>query len=121
MSFIPVSLLACWLTAPVCLSVRRQWLKHVDEQGRPYYYSADGSRSEWELPKVRVPSGHQRPRREDVKADVCPFVSSQYNHSPPQPSGDAPKTRSLDRKHVEPIVLTKWRHSTFVPELGDKV
>ncbi len=30
-----------------------QWIKHVDEQGRPYYYSADGSRSEWELPKVR--------------------------------------------------------------------
>uniref|UniRef100_A0A4W5KNW9 Rho GTPase activating protein 12a n=1 Tax=Hucho hucho TaxID=62062 RepID=A0A4W5KNW9_9TELE len=29
------------------------WIKHVDEQGRPYYYSADGSRSEWELPKVR--------------------------------------------------------------------
>ncbi|XP_016897632.1 rho GTPase-activating protein 12-like isoform X6 [Cynoglossus semilaevis] len=28
-----------------------KWLKHVDEQGRPYYYSADGSRSEWELPK----------------------------------------------------------------------
>eukprot|EP00076_Gallus_gallus_P038560 XP_025004098.1 rho GTPase-activating protein 12 isoform X9 [Gallus gallus] len=28
-----------------------QWLKHADEQGRPYYYSADGSRSEWELPK----------------------------------------------------------------------
>lgn len=29
-------------------------MKHVDEQGRPYYYSADGSRSEWELPKVRL-------------------------------------------------------------------
>uniref|UniRef100_A0A4W6CMJ2 Rho GTPase activating protein 12a n=1 Tax=Lates calcarifer TaxID=8187 RepID=A0A4W6CMJ2_LATCA len=28
-----------------------KWLKHVDDQGRPYYYSADGSRSEWELPK----------------------------------------------------------------------
>ncbi|XP_062473391.1 rho GTPase-activating protein 12 isoform X12 [Pezoporus occidentalis] len=28
-----------------------QWIKHADEQGRPYYYSADGSRSEWELPK----------------------------------------------------------------------
>uniref|UniRef100_A0A8C3TDA3 Rho GTPase-activating protein 12 n=1 Tax=Chelydra serpentina TaxID=8475 RepID=A0A8C3TDA3_CHESE len=28
-----------------------KWIKHVDEQGRPYYYSADGSRSEWELPK----------------------------------------------------------------------
>ncbi|XP_058501665.1 rho GTPase-activating protein 12-like isoform X3 [Solea solea] len=64
-----------------------KWLKHVDEQGRPYYYSADGSRSEWELPK---------------------------------PSGDAPKTRSLDRRHLEPIILTKWRHSSHVEEPNDK-
>ncbi|XP_078143661.1 rho GTPase-activating protein 12-like isoform X2 [Centroberyx gerrardi] len=71
-----------------------KWIKHVDDQGRPYYYSADGSRSEWELPK--------------------------YNHSPPQPSGDAPKSRSLDRKQVEPIVLTKWRHSTYVLDPNDK-
>ncbi|CAH2282164.1 rho GTPase-activating 12 isoform X4 [Pelobates cultripes] len=28
-----------------------KWMKHVDDQGRPYYYSADGSRSAWELPK----------------------------------------------------------------------
>ncbi|KAM6920552.1 rho GTPase-activating protein 12-like isoform 1-T2 [Lycodopsis pacificus] len=71
-----------------------KWLKHVDEQGRPYYYSADGSRSEWELPK--------------------------YNHSPPQPSGDALKSYSLDRKHVDPIVLTKWRHSAFIQDANDK-
>ncbi|KAF7646617.1 hypothetical protein LDENG_00184530 [Lucifuga dentata] len=71
-----------------------KWIKHVDEQGRPYYYNADGSRSEWELPK--------------------------YSHSPPQPSGDAPKTRSLDRKHMESIVLTKWRHSAFIQEPNDK-
>ncbi|XP_040910959.1 rho GTPase-activating protein 12-like isoform X7 [Toxotes jaculatrix] len=71
-----------------------EWLKHVDDQGRPYYYSADGSRSEWELPK--------------------------YNLSPPQPSGDGPKSRSLDRKHLEPIVLTKWRHSAHVPETSEK-
>ncbi|XP_044076386.1 rho GTPase-activating protein 12-like isoform X2 [Siniperca chuatsi] len=71
-----------------------KWLKHVDDQGRPYYYSADGSRSEWELPK--------------------------YNLSPPQPPGDAPKSRSLDRKQVEPIVLTKWRHSAYVQDPIDK-
>ncbi|XP_019748457.1 rho GTPase-activating protein 12-like isoform X2 [Hippocampus comes] len=71
-----------------------KWLKHVDEQGRPYYYSADGSRSEWELPK--------------------------YNHSPPQHLADPTKTRSLDRKQVEPIVLTKWRHSAYVQDHNDK-
>ncbi|XP_041804529.1 rho GTPase-activating protein 12-like isoform X7 [Chelmon rostratus] len=71
-----------------------EWLKHVDEQGRPYYYSADGSRSEWELPK--------------------------YTLSPHQPPADAPKSRSLDRKHVEPIVLTKWRHSAYVQDPNDK-
>nr|XP_021335719.1 rho GTPase-activating protein 12 isoform X6 [Danio rerio] len=70
-----------------------KWIKHVDEQGRPYYYSADGSRSEWELPK--------------------------YNLSPPI-SGEAPKSHSLERKQQEPIVLTKWRHSTYVLDISDK-
>uniref|UniRef100_A0A672R2X7 Rho GTPase-activating protein 12-like n=2 Tax=Sinocyclocheilus grahami TaxID=75366 RepID=A0A672R2X7_SINGR len=71
-----------------------KWIKHVDEQGRPYYYSADGSRSEWELPK--------------------------YNLSP-QISGEAPKSHSLERKQQEPIVLTKWRHSTYVLDVSEKV
>uniref|UniRef100_A0A668A826 Rho GTPase activating protein 12 n=1 Tax=Myripristis murdjan TaxID=586833 RepID=A0A668A826_9TELE len=69
-----------------------EWIKHVDEQGRPYYYSVDGSRSEWELPK--------------------------YNISPQ--SGEVPKSRSLERKQQDPIVLTKWRHSTYVLDLNDK-
>eukprot|EP00063_Salmo_salar_P021687 XP_013996522.1 PREDICTED: rho GTPase-activating protein 12-like isoform X3 [Salmo salar] len=73
-----------------------KWIKHVDEQGRAYYYSADGSRSEWELPK--------------------------YQHSPPLHGGGdrAPKSHSLDRKHVEPIVLTKWGNSTNVLDANDK-
>ncbi|XP_034717796.1 rho GTPase-activating protein 12b isoform X6 [Etheostoma cragini] len=71
---------------------QEKWIKHVDEQGRPYYYSADGSRSEWELPK--------------------------YNMSPQ--SGEVPKSRSLERKQQDPIVLTKWRHSTYVLDLNDK-
>ncbi|XP_071217101.1 rho GTPase-activating protein 12-like isoform X4 [Salvelinus alpinus] len=73
-----------------------KWIKHVDEQGRAYYYSADGSRSEWELPK--------------------------YQHSPPLPGrGDrTSKSHSLDRKHVAPIVLTKWANSTNVLDTNDK-
>nr|XP_057916053.1 rho GTPase-activating protein 12b isoform X2 [Doryrhamphus excisus] len=71
---------------------QEKWIKHVDEQGRPYYYNADGSRSEWELPK--------------------------YNVSPH--SGEAPKSRSLERKQPDPIVLTKWRHSTYVLDHNDK-
>ncbi|XP_023805849.1 rho GTPase-activating protein 12 isoform X1 [Oryzias latipes] len=71
---------------------QEKWIKHVDEQGRPYYYSADGSRSEWELPK--------------------------YNVSPQ--SSELPKSHSLERKQQDPIVLTKWRHSTYVLDLNDK-
>ncbi|XP_065485141.1 rho GTPase-activating protein 12 isoform X6 [Caloenas nicobarica] len=73
--------------------VPSEWIKHADEQGRPYYYSADGSRSEWELPR--------------------------YNASPQQ-QRDIIKSRSLDRRIQEPIVLTKWRHSTIVLDTNDK-
>ncbi|XP_074123163.1 rho GTPase-activating protein 12 isoform X2 [Sminthopsis crassicaudata] len=69
-----------------------KWLKHVDDQGRQYYYSADGSRSEWELPK--------------------------YNAS--QQQREIIKSRSLDRRLQDPIVLTKWRHSTIVLDTNDK-
>ncbi|XP_014403454.1 rho GTPase-activating protein 12 isoform X8 [Myotis lucifugus] len=71
----------------------QEWLKHVDDQGRQYYYSADGSRSEWELPKYNVSSQQQR---------------------------EIIKSRSLDRRLQEPIVLTKWRHSTIVLDTNDK-
>ncbi|XP_077347201.1 rho GTPase-activating protein 12 isoform X8 [Lithobates pipiens] len=72
-----------------------QWIKHVDEQGRPYYYSADGSRSEWELPK--------------------------YNSLAPPHPREITKSRSLDRKFQDPIILTKWRHSTYLLEANDKL
>ncbi|XP_040290194.1 rho GTPase-activating protein 12 isoform X5 [Bufo bufo] len=72
-----------------------QWMKHVDDQGRPYYYSADGSRSEWELPK--------------------------YNSLLPPHQREITKSRSLDRRFQEPIVLTKWRHSTYLLEANDKL
>ncbi|XP_068418294.1 rho GTPase-activating protein 12 isoform X5 [Eschrichtius robustus] len=71
----------------------QEWLKHVDDQGRQYYYSADGSRSEWELPKYNASSQQQR---------------------------EIIKSRSLDRRLQEPIVLTKWRHSAIVLDTNDK-
>ncbi|XP_066520496.1 rho GTPase-activating protein 12b isoform X3 [Hoplias malabaricus] len=80
-------------TLYVCEYNNEKWIKHVDEQGRPYYYNADGSRSEWELPK--------------------------YNLSPPN-AGEAPKSRSLERKQPDPIILTKWRYSTYVLDITDK-
>nr|XP_028605696.1 rho GTPase-activating protein 12 isoform X6 [Podarcis muralis] len=72
---------------------KEKWIKHVDEQGRPYYYNADGSRSEWALPK--------------------------FNASPQQ-QREIIKSRSLDRRLQEPIVLTKWRHSSIVLDTNDK-
>uniref|UniRef100_A0ABM5GN51 Rho GTPase-activating protein 12 isoform X6 n=1 Tax=Pogona vitticeps TaxID=103695 RepID=A0ABM5GN51_9SAUR len=73
--------------------VDQEWIRHIDEQGRSYYYNADGSRSEWTLPK--------------------------YNASPQQPR-EIIKSRSLDRRLQEPIVLTKWRHSSIVLDTNDK-
>ncbi|XP_044280593.1 rho GTPase-activating protein 12 isoform X1 [Varanus komodoensis] len=70
-----------------------KWIRHVDEQGRSYYYNADGSRSEWTLPK--------------------------YNASPQQ-QREIIKSRSLDRRLQEPIVLTKWRHSSIMLDTNDK-
>ncbi|XP_065727189.1 rho GTPase-activating protein 12 isoform X1 [Phocoena phocoena] len=72
---------------------KEKWLKHVDDQGRQYYCSAAGSRSEWELPKYNASSQQQR---------------------------EIIKSRSLDRRLQEPIVLTKWRHSTIVLDTNDK-
>ncbi|XP_061443258.1 rho GTPase-activating protein 12 isoform X5 [Rhineura floridana] len=74
--------------------VDQEWIKHVDEQGRSYYCNAEGSRSEWTLPK--------------------------YNASPRQQS-EIIKSRSLDRRLQEPIVLTKWRHSSIVLDTNDKL
>lgn len=47
-----------------------------------------------------------------------PFSFLQYIS--PQ-SGQAPKTRSLERKQQDPVVPTKWRHSTYLLDIIDKV
>uniref|UniRef100_A0A8C6Y9E8 Rho GTPase-activating protein 12 n=1 Tax=Naja naja TaxID=35670 RepID=A0A8C6Y9E8_NAJNA len=73
--------------------VDQEWVKHVDEQGRAYFYNADGTRSEWTLPN--------------------------YNASLQQQK-EIVKSRSLERRLQEPVVLTKWRHSCVVLDTNDK-
>ncbi|XP_042188542.1 rho GTPase-activating protein 12b isoform X9 [Callorhinchus milii] len=63
-----------------------KWMKHTDDQGRRYFYSTDGSKSEWELPQYNISAKQQE------------IIG---------------KSRSLDRKPAEPLVLTNWRHSTY--------
>ncbi|XP_060681047.1 rho GTPase-activating protein 12-like isoform X2 [Hemiscyllium ocellatum] len=63
-----------------------KWMKHIDDQGRPYYYRTDGSKSEWELPQYNIAA-----KRQEVVS----------------------KSRSLDRKPTESVLMTNWRHSTY--------
>ncbi|XP_038611481.1 rho GTPase-activating protein 12 isoform X4 [Tachyglossus aculeatus] len=85
----------------------QEWLRHVDDQGRQYFYSADGSRSEWELPKM----GETR---------LTEVVSEDNTFNASQQQREIIKSRSLDRRIQDPIVLTKWRHSTIVLDTNDK-
>ncbi|XP_050983132.1 rho GTPase-activating protein 12a isoform X2 [Labeo rohita] len=77
-----------------------KWLKHTDKRGRLYYYSADGSRSEWELPKIGL--------------------KSQSNHTPLLP-GDAQKTRSLDRRLPDSIPIRPRHSSVYLHESNEKL
>ncbi|XP_034468859.1 rho GTPase-activating protein 12-like isoform X7 [Hippoglossus hippoglossus] len=91
------------------------WETYKDQNGRHFYCNRCTQERTWKPPRARDANiGNSRGENHSAEE------SSEYNLSPPQPSGDAPKSRSLDRKHMEPIVLTKWRHSAYVQEPNDK-
>ncbi|XP_069585751.1 rho GTPase-activating protein 12 isoform X4 [Ranitomeya imitator] len=73
-----------------------KWIKHVDDQGRPYYYSADGSRSEWELPKE-------------------PTTPSKQHFPDIETSPSSPKHQSTDQEKYGVLNVTK------ITENGKKV
>ncbi|XP_029970614.1 rho GTPase-activating protein 12-like isoform X5 [Salarias fasciatus] len=96
------------------LHVHGDWEAYKDQNGRLYYYNRCTQERTWKPPRTRDASiGHSRGESHSTSE------STEYL-SPPQLSGDAPKSRSLDRKHTDPIVLTKWRHSTYVQDPSDK-
>ncbi|XP_041659390.1 rho GTPase-activating protein 12-like isoform X6 [Cheilinus undulatus] len=90
------------------------WETYKDQNGRHFYYNRSTQERTWKPPRARDTSTSSRGESHSTGE------SSEYNHSPPQPSLDPPKSRSLDRRQVEPIVLTKWRHSAYVPDPNDK-
>ncbi|XP_066573880.1 rho GTPase-activating protein 12b isoform X11 [Amia ocellicauda] len=84
------------------------WETHKDASGRHFYYNRATQERTWKPPRARDTSSSSSSRGEA--------------HGSGEPeTGDIPKSRSLDRKQAEPIVLTKWRHSTYVLDLTDKL
>ncbi|XP_059495226.1 rho GTPase-activating protein 12b isoform X5 [Stegostoma tigrinum] len=60
-----------------------KWMKHVDDQGRQYYYRTDGSKSEWELPQEpqtspKLIQDNNEPPSSPKYLQSSPVVSEKY-------------------------------------------
>uniref|UniRef100_A0A8C1C4L8 Rho GTPase activating protein 12b n=1 Tax=Cyprinus carpio carpio TaxID=630221 RepID=A0A8C1C4L8_CYPCA len=95
------------------LHILADWETHKDMSGRNFYYNRTTQERTWKPPRSR----ENRGSRGDTGGNTGDM---EYNLSPPI-SGEAPKSHSLERKQQEPIVLTKWRHSTYVLDISEKV
>uniref|UniRef100_A0A9J7Y7M8 Rho GTPase activating protein 12b n=2 Tax=Cyprinus carpio TaxID=7962 RepID=A0A9J7Y7M8_CYPCA len=93
------------------LHILGDWETHKDKSGRNFYYNRMTQERTWKPPRSR--DGLTR-------GDTSNSGDMEYNLSPPI-SGEAPTSHSLERKEQEAIVLTKWRHSTYVLDISDKV
>ncbi|XP_072859077.2 rho GTPase-activating protein 12 isoform X8 [Pogona vitticeps] len=95
------------------VQINGEWETHKDATGRCYYYNKGTQERTWKPPRwTRDPS--------ISKGDSPNQVDQEYNASPQQPR-EIIKSRSLDRRLQEPIVLTKWRHSSIVLDINDKL
>ncbi|XP_068461412.1 rho GTPase-activating protein 12-like isoform X3 [Clinocottus analis] len=95
--------------------VAGDWETFADQNGRHFYYNRCTQERTWKPPRARdASSGSSRGESQSAGE------SAEYHNSLPPLPGDALKSYSLDRKQVEPIVLTKWRHSAFVQDANDK-
>uniref|UniRef100_A0A8C7I2S7 Rho GTPase activating protein 12a n=1 Tax=Oncorhynchus kisutch TaxID=8019 RepID=A0A8C7I2S7_ONCKI len=94
------------------------WEAHKDQSGRQFYFNRSTQERTWKPPRARdASSGSSRGESHSNSTG-----ETEYQHSPPLPGGGdrTPKSHSLDRKHVEPIVLTKWANSSNVLDANDK-
>uniref|UniRef100_A0A8B9FA74 Rho GTPase activating protein 12 n=1 Tax=Amazona collaria TaxID=241587 RepID=A0A8B9FA74_9PSIT len=97
-------------SAPV--QINGEWETHKDTTGRCYYYNRGSQERTWKPPRWGRDASIN-------KGDTQSHADHEYNASPQQ-QRDIIKSRSLDRRLQEPIVLTKWRHSTIVLDTNDK-
>ncbi|XP_037538343.1 rho GTPase-activating protein 12 isoform X3 [Nematolebias whitei] len=97
------------------LFINDDWETYKDLGGRHYYYNRSTQERTWKPPRTRDASTGSSRENGHSSGE-----NSEYKLSPPQPSGDVLKSRSLDRKNVDPIVLTKWRHSTYALDSNEK-
>uniref|UniRef100_A0A8B9EAI8 Rho GTPase-activating protein 12 n=1 Tax=Anser cygnoides TaxID=8845 RepID=A0A8B9EAI8_ANSCY len=97
-------------SAPV--QINGEWETHKDTTGRCYYYNRGSQERTWKPPRWARDASIN-------KGDSQSHADHEYNASPQQ-QRDIIKSRSLDRRLQEPIVLTKWRHSTIVLDTNDK-
>ncbi|XP_067329985.1 rho GTPase-activating protein 12-like isoform X12 [Channa argus] len=96
------------------INVLGDWETYKDQNGRHFYYNRSTQERTWKPPRAKDSSTGNSRGESHSAGESC-----EYTLSPPQQSADVLKSHSLDRKHVEPIVLTKWRHSTY-QEPNDK-
>ncbi|XP_029109478.1 rho GTPase-activating protein 12b isoform X3 [Scleropages formosus] len=86
------------------------WETHKDASGRNFYYNRTTHERTWKPPRSREPS---------MRGESHGSGEHEYDMTPP-PHAEVHKSKSLDRKQLEPIVLNRWRHSTCVLEANDK-
>ncbi|XP_063583337.1 rho GTPase-activating protein 12 isoform X8 [Pongo abelii] len=94
------------------IQINGEWETHKDSSGRCYYYNRGTQERTWKPPRWTRDASIS-------KGDFQNPGDQEYNASSQQ-QREIIKSRSLDRRLQEPIVLTKWRHSTIVLDTNDK-
>ncbi|XP_017390891.1 rho GTPase-activating protein 12 isoform X6 [Cebus imitator] len=94
------------------IQINGEWETHKDSSGRCYYYNRGTQERTWKPPRWTRDASIS-------KGDFQSPGDQEYNASSQQ-QREIIKSRSLDRRLQEPIVLTKWRHSTIVLDTNDK-
>ncbi|XP_034500242.1 rho GTPase-activating protein 12 isoform X7 [Ailuropoda melanoleuca] len=114
------------------IQINGEWETHKDSSGRCYYYNRGTQERTWKPPRwTRDTSTSKGDFQSPGDQEWLKHVDDQgrqyyYSADGSRSEWELPKqreiikSRSLDRRLQEPIVLTKWRHSTIVLDTNDK-